>query len=128
MTERIPPDCRHLCVGIPSESVSKALAAANEGRIIRISVNPEIVIFVGEKQDYVIVPQNYCSCKDYLLNVVIRRRRRSCYHILAYCIALRIGRVREIVTQEYGVKTLIVRETITLGKSPTLRKLFEFQT
>jgi predicted nucleic acid-binding Zn finger protein len=37
--------------------------------------------------DYLVIDDFYCSCDDFYLNVIIRRKCASCYHLLAKVIA-----------------------------------------
>jgi len=48
-------------------------------------------IVVGREKEYFLIPQFYCQCDDFYINVVIRRKASLCYHILAQAIAERLG-------------------------------------
>ena len=41
----------------------------------------------GENQEHMIYPQLYCSCQDFYKNIVIKRKRDFCKHILAQIIS-----------------------------------------
>ncbi len=41
----------------------------------------------GENQEHMIYPRLYCSCQDFYKNVVIKRNRDFCKHILAQIIS-----------------------------------------
>jgi predicted nucleic acid-binding Zn finger protein len=49
-------------------------------------------IVVGREKEYFLIPEFYCQCDDFYINVVIRRKANLCYHILAQAIAERLGR------------------------------------
>ena len=40
----------------------------------------------GNKCDHLVYPQLYCSCQDFYKNVVIKRNRNYCKHVLAQSI------------------------------------------
>lgn len=48
-------------------------------------------IVVGKEKEYFIIPKIYCQCDEFYINVVIRRRTKICYHMLAQAIAEKIG-------------------------------------
>jgi len=41
----------------------------------------------GENQEHMIYPQLYCSCQDFYKNIVIKRKRDFCKHIVAQIIS-----------------------------------------
>lgn len=49
-------------------------------------------IVVGREKEYFLIPEFYCQCDDFYINVVIRRKVNLCYHILAQAIAEQLGR------------------------------------
>jgi predicted nucleic acid-binding Zn finger protein len=68
----------------------RAIKAAAEGCVKRHSFRPSgrtVWTVRGKKMDYLILDDFYCSCDDFYLNVVIRRKATSCYHLLAKTIA-----------------------------------------
>jgi len=40
---------------------------------------------------YLVIPGTYCSCTDFLINVVIKRKVDKCYHLIAQEIASKTG-------------------------------------
>lgn len=68
----------------------KGIRAAVEGCVIRHVFDPsERVVWTvkGKRMDYLVVDDFYCGCDDFYLNVIIRRKSASCYHLLAKMLA-----------------------------------------
>jgi predicted nucleic acid-binding Zn finger protein len=57
-------------------------------------------IVVGREQEYFLIPEFYCQCDDFYINVVIRRKTTACYHILAQAIAERLGKFENFVASD----------------------------
>ncbi len=100
--------------------IAEALQGA---RYVRISREPEIWVYIGRNEDHVLVPRLYCSCLDFLVNVVGRRRGSPCYHLVGLELARRSGRTRDL-SKKLGEKApTIVLEVLTRGFSGALRRL-----
>ncbi|MGQ4833328.1 MAG: hypothetical protein ACP6IS_05500 [Candidatus Asgardarchaeia archaeon] len=72
-----------------------ALSAVKENAVKKYIFLPsgvEIWIVVGKKKDYLILGDYYCSCIDFLMNVVIKKNRSMCYHLLAKLLAESLNR------------------------------------
>lgn len=41
---------------------------------------------IGENDEYIVYPKLFCSCNDFYNNVVIKRKRNFCKHLLAQLI------------------------------------------
>jgi predicted nucleic acid-binding Zn finger protein len=68
----------------------KGIRSAAEGCVRKHVFRPSgrtVWTVKGKKMDYLILDDFYCSCDDFYLNVVIRRKFISCYHLLAKVIA-----------------------------------------
>ncbi|OYT62510.1 MAG: hypothetical protein B6U69_01550 [Thermofilum sp. ex4484_15] len=78
----------------------RAMKAVEEGRVFRIKreySKVDIWLVYGSKgKPYLVIPDKFCTCRDFYLNVLVRRKVDLCYHILAQKIALRIGKYKEI--------------------------------
>jgi predicted nucleic acid-binding Zn finger protein len=48
--------------------------------------NREVWVVVGKNRDY-LVSDFYCDCDDFYFKVVIKRRAKTCYHILSKLLA-----------------------------------------
>ncbi len=58
---------------------------------------------MGENNEYLIYPKLYCSCQDFYKNVVVKRKRIFCKHLLAQtiCEALNNYHENEIKDTEF---------------------------
>ncbi|MCK4286982.1 MAG: SWIM zinc finger family protein, partial [Candidatus Lokiarchaeota archaeon] len=58
----------------------------------------------GENQEHMIYPQLYCSCQDFYKNIVIKRKRDFCKHILAQIIseALKSYKLEKVKDQHFN--------------------------
>jgi len=58
----------------------------------------------GKNQEHMIYPQLYCSCQDFYKNVVVKRKRDFCKHILAQIIseALRRYKLEKVKDQHFN--------------------------
>ena len=97
--------------------VEKAKALASSGRFIVISGRPEILVYLGETEDHVIVDRSYCSCRGFMIRLG-RPEGSGCSHVLAVRMGLR--RVRRVDVG--GMVGRIVWEVLTGGYTKTLRE------
>ncbi|MEM3587613.1 MAG: hypothetical protein QXO71_09860 [Candidatus Jordarchaeaceae archaeon] len=68
------------------ERLWKALRTITERRVTKHTFKPsnkQIWTVSGKNRDYLIISDFYCTCDDFYLNVVIRKKIKVCYHILA---------------------------------------------
>ncbi len=101
------------------------IAEALQGtRYVRISLSPEMWVYLGRKEDHVLVPRLYCSCLDFLVNVVGRRRKSPCYHLAGLELARKLGRTRDLSSLAGPRAPRIVLEILEHGFSGELRRLF----
>jgi predicted nucleic acid-binding Zn finger protein len=76
----------------------KALKAVTSSLVKRYLFEPskrEVWVIVGKNRDY-LVSDFYCDCDDFYFNCVIKRRAKSCYHILAKLLAEALGLFSDI--------------------------------
>lgn len=60
------------------------------GRLYRLRHGSETYfIFRGGERDYLIIPRVMCTCKDFIINVVLKKKRSSCLHLRSVEIATR---------------------------------------
>jgi predicted nucleic acid-binding Zn finger protein len=109
------------------EPPEKALEAVLERRVVRLRCRGdeervELYVFHGRDRDYLIFPRRFCTCKDFELNVVVRRAKGTCYHLVAYELAVARNSLRDV---EVGCETLfdIALEVLLTQRSPTLQRL-----
>ena len=105
----------------------EAVSRAGLRKIIRIILKEyggeaPTWLYVGRRQDHVIVPKMYCTCKSFVIKVMAKKQRLSCKHLVAQWIAETNNTYRElyITIREYMD---IINEISRYGFSPTLRKL-----
>lgn len=100
------------------------IAEALQGtRYARISVHPEVWVYLGGKEDHVLIPRLYCSCLDFLVNVVGRRRGSPCYHLVGLELARKLGRTRDLSSLAGPKAPRIVLEILEHGFSGEVRRL-----
>ncbi len=61
----------------------------------------------GENQEHMIYPKLYCSCQDFYKNVVIKRKRDFCKHILAQIISEALNSYKEVKLEDSQFSELI---------------------
>ncbi|MDH5815968.1 MAG: hypothetical protein QE164_04195 [Candidatus Nezhaarchaeota archaeon] len=100
-------------LGVTIEEVTlkrlkKALETVNKGRVKKYIFRPSgrvIWIVVGKGRDYWVIPKLYCSCDDFYINVISRRKSPLCYHLLAQALAEKTGNYEVFnVSDEEGEK------------------------
>ncbi len=62
----------------------------------------------GENQEHMIYPKLYCSCQDFYKNVVIKRKRDFCKHILAQIISEALNSYKEVKLEDSQFSELIM--------------------
>ncbi len=68
----------------------RALRAVEEGKAIKYSFQPSGTtkwVVRGQRREYLVVPQVFCTCRSFYHSVVIDREISMCYHLLAQRIA-----------------------------------------
>jgi predicted nucleic acid-binding Zn finger protein len=62
--------------------------------------NRTVWIVVGNKRDYLIISDLYCSCEDFYLNVVVRQTAKMCYHLLSKVLATTFEDYEQITVED----------------------------
>ena len=101
----------------------KAIELVRLRRIIKLISESGKIIYIalGTTGDYLLIPKLFCTCKDFELNVVIRRTKGTCYHLIALELALKSNNFRELRVSD-DVLNDIMYEILFSGRSVTLRK------
>lgn len=104
---------RELLRLLPPESAVKAIRAAEEGRVIRISSTEGFGAWVveGERGAYLVLGDYFCTCTDFYIEALLRRGRPYCYHLIAKEIAEAEGKVRERVVGRGELTRLLMELT-----------------
>ncbi|MFX1380041.1 MAG: hypothetical protein ACFFA4_13205 [Promethearchaeota archaeon] len=61
----------------------------------------------GENQEHLIYPRLYCSCQDFYKNVVIKKKRQFCKHILAQIISEALNKFEQISLEDDEFKNFL---------------------
>lgn len=104
---------------------SKVVEAISSRRFIKFKVENlriEYWGYVGKERDYILIPCLYCSCPDFTINVLSKRIRDFCYHLVALEIARRRNMYKELSINHKDL-AIIIFEIITRNYSPHLRRL-----
>ncbi len=80
-------------------------------------------IYRGVDHDYIVSPCRMCTCKDFIVNFLGRRREYPCYHVIGFFIAIRENKIYKLYTSSDNIANIITEITYQ-GYSQTLRKLF----
>jgi len=68
----------------------RALRVVEEGRVIKYFFEPSRTtkwVVRGQRREYLVIPQVFCTCRSFYHSVVIEREICMCYHLLAQRIA-----------------------------------------
>ena len=60
-----------------------------ENRIVKVEAKDESIhwFFLGKTGTYILIPKTFCSCVDFEINVVERKKIPTCYHLVAQVVA-----------------------------------------
>jgi len=105
---------------VPKRLADKARFVAFSMRLVKISVNPPVYVYLGENGDHVLVDSAYCSC-DGFLRRISDGLVEGCSHVYAVRLAEETGRVRLAILSPEEVG-LVVWEVLTGGLTRTLRR------
>lgn len=61
----------------------------------------------GENQEHLIYPKLFCSCQDFYKNVVIKKKRIFCKHILAQIISEALNKFKTVTLDDNKFKELV---------------------
>ncbi|MFX1569802.1 MAG: hypothetical protein ACFFCV_15720 [Promethearchaeota archaeon] len=61
----------------------------------------------GENQEHLIYPKLFCSCQDFYKNVVIKKKRIFCKHILAQIISEALNQFKTVTLNDSKFKDLV---------------------
>ncbi len=116
-------DCEVFSEGLPQTSVSKAEELSRK-KLVFIRIG-SIVFLLGKKEDHVLIPPIYCSCRDFKINSVLRKRRGNCYHVYAYCLSEKNGNIKVINDKDIEDMRIrvIIAQLFKGGRSGLLRKI-----
>ncbi|MFX0180955.1 MAG: hypothetical protein ACFE78_12260 [Candidatus Hodarchaeota archaeon] len=92
----------------PNKS-QKVLEVINKGvsKYIYKPSNRTVWITLGENCEHLIYPTFFCSCQDFYKNVVVKRKRLFCKHILAQIICNALNLHKEVELKDEDFKNLL---------------------
>ena len=108
----IPVKYNFLRKELPRRSIKKLLDVIYRERVEKHVFLPSgfsFYIVKGKEGEYIVFDKNYCSCIDFLLNVIMREERRFCYHIAAVMVAEDMNLVRIIKHGDDELETFLKR-------------------
>jgi predicted nucleic acid-binding Zn finger protein len=108
------------------ERLWKALRIITEKRVTKHIFKPsnkQIWIVSGKNRDYLIISDFYCTCDDFYLNVVIRKKIKVCYHILAKRLAEALNLYTSYTQTDDNYEKLMLKlKTLEIRSSKENRK------
>ncbi len=112
---------------VESSKHSVILPSVFELRFVKMSITGygaehSLWIYMGRSSDYLIVPDFFCSCKDFIIRTAISKVAPYCKHLIGVRLAIKERKYLEFST-DMGSAAQIVQEVLDKGFSPTLRKL-----
>ena len=89
-----------------------------DGRIFKYP----IMIYVGTKRDHIIIPGIYCTCKDYTIHTMSKKRSYGCIHVYASVLAEKERLYRKISISLNDLYNIII-EILEHDFSRTIRRI-----
>jgi len=75
--------------------------------------NLEIWLVRGRgRKEHVVLPGVFCDCKDFYLNVVVRRKIAACHHLLAQILAERFSTYEEEEERDFKLLKILSEEEV----------------
>ncbi|MEB3756887.1 MAG: hypothetical protein GSR79_08555 [Desulfurococcales archaeon] len=104
---------------VDKAKIGEALAGR---RFVKIHSNPDIFVYLGLDEDYVLVKDTYCSCNGFFIQVLGEGRKKHCSHLAALH---NIGNDYIDLSHMYDIGELftIILEVFYNNRSKTLRQL-----
>jgi len=87
------------------------------------NAEPPVWFYIGVKNDYIVVPRMFCSCKDFVINVMSMRNKPFCKHLVLQFMSEVKGMYRIVAIPSVSDYSKIINEILSINISPTLRKL-----
>lgn len=78
----------------------------------------EFFVYRSGREDYLIIPRAMCTCLDFVLNAVMRRKKSSCIHLRAVEIAARKNLFKDIEVRSNKDFEHILYSIISSGQIP----------
>ena len=80
----------------------RALEAVKRKRVVKFKFVPSgitVWCVYSRKRDkmYLVIPDLFCSCTGFLMNVILTEKKKYCYHMVAQKIAEKEGMFEEVI-------------------------------
>ncbi|MCE4606113.1 MAG: hypothetical protein F7B59_02120 [Desulfurococcales archaeon] len=104
---------------VDKAKIGEALAGR---RFVKIHANPDVFVYLGVDEDYILVKDTYCSCNGFFIQVLGEGRKKHCSHLAALH---NIGEGYTDLSHIYDIGELftIILEVFYSNRSKTLRQL-----
>ncbi len=112
--------------GVDREVYARVLLKKIVKPVIKIgneTYEPPTYFYIGERNDHLIIPYIYCTCKNFTIRVMVKKEKKTCKHLLMLKLALKKSMYRIVEFRGLGLYRKVINEIINIGISPTLRKL-----
>jgi predicted nucleic acid-binding Zn finger protein len=89
----------------------RALKVVEKKRVFKYHFLPSETttwIVRGQRREYLVVPETYCTCRSFYQDVVISRESTMCYHLLAQKIAETRGHYQDVDSTDQDRRKLYV--------------------
>jgi len=104
---------------------SRVAEGVYENRVVKCTTlnGRTLWFYLGKKEVYLIIPMTFCSCMDFLINVVERKIVPTCYHLASQILAENYGKYRRLSNITVDEEEAILEEVEKYKYSPTLVRL-----
>jgi len=87
------------------------------------NAEPPAWFYIGVKNDHIIIPRIFCSCKDFVVNVMSMKNKTFCKHLVLQYMSEARAMYRTVAIPSVSDYLKVIREILSINISPTLRKL-----
>ncbi len=104
---------------------SRVTEGVYENRVVKCTTlnGRTLWFYLGKKEVYLVIPMMFCSCMDFLINVVERKIVPACYHLASQILAENYGKYRRLSNITVDEEEAILEEVEKYKYSPTLVRL-----
>ncbi|MCE4614839.1 MAG: hypothetical protein F7B60_04865 [Desulfurococcales archaeon] len=104
---------------VDKAKIGEALAGR---RFAKIHADPDIFVYLGLDEDYVLLRDTYCSCNGFFIQVLGEGKKKHCSHLAAL---YSIGNDYVDLSQMFSVSELftVILEVLYNKRSKALRRL-----
>ena len=84
----------------------------------------KVYVFKGSERDYLVSPCKMCTCSDFIINFIGKKRDYPCYHVIGFVLAENQNKLNYIEL-DHNTIVAILSEILFQGFSPSLRKVIK---